>query len=111
VPLVIAGVAVAGVLWGFFSSGDDPVVAFAKHLADGLATMADGAISLLPAASDLHLSAQTGWLWGYSYMNRIVPIPEVLAFVAILAGVRVGIFTWRLAVNIWHLIPKPLAGT
>jgi hypothetical protein len=80
-------------------------------ITDGLAHVADFFVGLLPDAGSLGLSAQTGWLRQYTYFNHFLPLPEALAFIAALIGIRVAIFTYRLLDRIWHTIPKPLSGT
>jgi hypothetical protein len=44
-------------------------------------------------------------------MNGFLPLSEALAFGGVYVSTLLGIFGFRLAVTVWHLIPKPLMGT
>lgn len=85
-------------------------VGFVQQIIDGLLALASGVIALLPDA-DPNFSIPEGWLVGYAWVNSFLPLSECLAFAGLIAGALVLHMTWRMAVTVYHLIPKPLAGT
>lgn len=87
------------------------VMGWLGSVVQGLAIVADGVLQLLPDATDLGLSIPGGWLHGYAWLNGFVPLSELLAFCVILVGVQMAPVIWRLAIDAYHLIPKPWVGT
>lgn len=77
----------------------------------GIAALADQVVQLLPAATDLNLPDLSGWLTGYALMNTFLPLSEALTLTGTLVAIYSALMLWRLAVKIYHLIPKPLMGT
>ncbi len=68
-------------------------------------TIVQGLIDLLPPAGDLGLSAPSGIVQGYSWLDSFLPVHETLSFVGILGVVYVGVLAFRALVTLWHLIP------
>jgi hypothetical protein len=62
-------------------------------------------ISLLPDVPDLHLSAPSGILVGYGWLNSFLPVAETLTAVGVLVGVMVVIFGYRIIIKIYELFP------
>jgi hypothetical protein len=73
--------------------------------------MADAIVGQLPEAGDLGIDVPSGWIQGYGMLNTFLPISEALAFALIYVTAITAAFGARLAVLIWHLIPKPGVGT
>jgi hypothetical protein len=103
IGVAVAGLA-AGVLTGFIWG---PI----KEIADAVAKIADVVVGQLPDASNLGLAIPSGWVKGYSLLDSFLPLHEALGFVAIILGIVVAGVTWRVAVVVYHLIPKPGTGT
>jgi len=80
-------------------------------LIDGLARLAQQVVELLPEASTLALPDMSGWLLGYNWLNSFLPVGEALGYAGVMLAIYGGILVYRLAVVVYHLIPKPLAGT
>jgi len=101
---ILVGGLVAGVLTGMIWG---PI----NDLAQNMAKIADGVVEGLPVADDLGLDVASGWVKGYSMLNTFLPVSEALAFALIFVSVKLAILGYRLAIVVWHLIPKPGMGT
>jgi len=115
-PPVIIIIAIAAALVGGIAllTGNNPVdvvLGWLGTVIQGLAALADQVVALLPNAADLHITIPSGWIYGYNIINTFLPLSECLAFVAALVTVVIVGMTWSLAVTVYHLIPKPMAGT
>jgi hypothetical protein len=109
---------VGGIVSGILGLGGDiistavgAVMTFVGSVVNALAALADHAISILPDATDLGLSVPSGWIYGYTFLNTFLPVSEALAMVGIFTAIVVGGILFRLAVTVYHLIPKPFVGT
>jgi hypothetical protein len=106
VPLLVAALGIGvvglftGLIWG-------PVGEAVK----ALAAVADGVVGLLPDATDLGLSIPSGWLHGYTLLNTFLPLSEALGLISVILVVVTAGLAARIAVVVWHLIPKPGVGT
>lgn len=78
---------------------------------NAMAVMADQVVQLLPDATDLGLDGNTGWIAGYTLIDRFLPVHEMVAWLVVVAGFYVVVTTWRAGVTLYHLIPKPMMGT
>ena len=103
--------AVGGFLGGLVGTAANIVWAPIKAVVDGLAAVADGVVSMLPNATDLHLSIPSGWLIGYSWVDSFLPVHEAITAAGMFVTIVTGLFVFRVAVLIYHLIPKPGIGT
>lgn len=86
-------------------------MSFVGSAVNAVAGLADHVVALLPDATDLGLSIPSGWIYGYSILNTFLPLSEALTAVAIFTAIVVGGIAYRLAVTVYHLIPKPFMGT
>lgn len=89
-----------GVIWG-------PI----GVIVQGLIGLAHLVIGLLPDAGPLGLAVPTGFIYAFDVLNTFLPLAEALAFVGVLVTAAMAVMTFRLAVTIYHLIPKPGIGT
>lgn len=106
-PVVIGAVVasfVAGVLVGFIW---DPI----RAIAEVMAAMADVVVSQLPVAADLGLTPTSGWVKGYAMLNTFLPLTEALTLAGLMVALVVAGIALRVAVMVYHLIPKPGMGT
>lgn len=78
---------------------------------EAVAQLAMHVVDLLPDAADLGLTIPSGWLHGYALLNTFLPISEALTAITLFTTVVVGGIAFRLAVTVYHLIPKPWMGT
>jgi len=78
---------------------------------EAVAQLAMRVVALLPDATDLGFSIPSGWLHGYAMLNTFLPLAEALAIVLVFTGVAVAGTLFRIAVVVYHLIPKPMMGT
>jgi len=104
VPLVVLGIVGVGVLTGWIWG---PV----NEVAKAVAAVAGVVVSLLPDAADLGLSIPGGWITGYTWLNSFLPLSEALGVVTIFLGIMLALLAFRVAVIVYHLIPKPGIGT
>lgn len=109
---------VGGIVGGILDIGGDivatavgAVMSWLGTAVEAMAAVAENVIDLLPDAADLGLEIPGGWIYGYSIVNTFLPISEALAFVAVFTVLVIGAVAFRLAVIVYHLIPKPLMGT
>lgn len=80
-------------------------------IVDALATVANHIVDLLPDMPDLNIPDLSGLVVGYNQVNTWLPLSEAIAgSVLVLAAVNAA-FVFRVAVTVWHLIPKPFSGT
>lgn len=84
---------------------------FIKSVVGGLMDLVGSIISGLPNAGDLGLTVPSGWIQAYSWFDTFLPLHEALGLVAMFVGIYLAIFSVRVAVFVYHLIPKPLMGT
>lgn len=76
-----------------------------------MAVIAGSVLDLLPDVGDVMPDVPSGWIMGYATFNSFLPLAEGLAFATIMLTAYAGLGLWKLAVTIYHLIPKPLMGT
>jgi len=96
---------------GLFHGLADVAYGLVSGLVDALASLVAQVLSFLPDAADLGLSTSSGWIRAYGLLDTFLPLHEALGYATILAGVITAGILWRLAVTIYHLIPKPFVGT
>jgi len=116
-PIIILFAAVAAAITTF--APDSPVAGalnavfgFVKDVALGFTgAVVSTVIGLLPDAADLGITIPSGWINGYDWLDSFLPLHEALAFVAIFLALIAAVGAFRLAVLIYHLIPKPFSGT
>jgi len=89
----------------------NPIQWVIQTATDWVFSAVNALLDLLPNAADLGLEAPTGWIRGYNVLDTFLPLHEALAAIAVILGVYVVVFGWRLAVTVYHLIPKPGMGT
>ena len=82
-----------------------------QAIGDAVFAAVGGVINVLPNAADLDLHVPSGVIGAYNFLDAFLPMHEALAFGAIYIGALLAIAAFRLAVTIYHLIPKPLMGT
>lgn len=82
-----------------------------QALADAVFAAVGAMIGMLPDAADLGLVLPSGIVRGYTLLNSFLPLAEALTAVGVIMAAYGVLFTWRLAVTIYKLIPKPLMGT
>lgn len=87
------------------------VMSFVGSVVDGLAVLADAAVDLLPDTPDLGLDIPSGWIYGYTILNTWLPLTEALTMAGVFTAIVTAIIAFRLAVTVYHLIPKPFVGT
>lgn len=104
VAVILAGVIGTGILTGWIW---EPV----KLIAEAFAPVADAVLDLLPDAEDLNLEIPSGFILGFSFLNTFLPLTEALAAIAGFVLIIVAGIGWRIAVTVYHLIPKPGVGT
>jgi hypothetical protein len=111
VIVVLVGSLLVG---GYALTGGDPLGKFFEILGgmvEGLAQLAGHIVDTLPDAEDLNIEVAEGWIVGYNMLNGFLPLGEALLYAGILLSAILLHFGWRIAVIVWHLIPKPLSGT
>ncbi len=101
---ILAGGAILGLLTGIIWG---PVGEAIKVLA----SVADGVVAKLPDAGNLGLTVPAGLIYGYTIMDTFLPLHEALTLVVGIVALIVAGITLRVAVMVWHLIPKPGIGT
>jgi len=82
-----------------------------QGLADAVFKVIGSMIDALPDAADLGIDIPDGFVVGYSFLNTFLPLSEALTIAGTALAGYVALFGWRLAVMVYHLIPKPLMGT
>lgn len=70
-----------------------------------------GIAAALPSLPAITLTVPTGFVPAYNWLNAIFPVSEGLTFGGVLVTIYLAGAALRLASWIWHLIPKPFAGT
>lgn len=80
-------------------------------IVDALLAVVNAVMGLLPEAGDLGLDVPSGWIIGYTWIDRIVPLHEGLFWMGVLAAASVAPIVFHLAIAVYHLIPKPMMGT
>lgn len=98
--LADAGAVALGALMGILDAIVNALTGLISHIVD-----------LLPDAGDLGLTIPSGWIIGYTWIDRIVPLHEALVWMGVLAAASVAPIAFHLAIAAYHLIPKPLSGT
>lgn len=82
-----------------------------QALGDAVFAGIEAMIGALPDAGDLGIEVPTGIVQGYALLNTFLPLAEALVLAGLALAAYGTLFAWRLAVMIYHLIPKPLMGT
>jgi len=100
-----------GLLGDAASTAVGAVMSWLGTAVEAVAQLAMRVVQLLPDATDLGFTIPTGWLHGYSMLNTFLPLSEALAIVLVFTAVAVAGTAFRIAVTVYHLIPKPLMGT
>jgi hypothetical protein len=68
-------------------------------------------LSLLPDAGDLGIPDLSGLVVGFAWLNGFLALDAGVSVAGILIGATLATFAFRLALTIWHVIPKPFSGT
>jgi len=100
-----------GLLGGAANTAVGAVMGWLGTAVEAVAQLALSVVEKLPDATDLGFSIPSGWIYGYSLLNTFLPVSEALAIVLIFTAIAVGGTIFRLAVTVYHLIPKPMMGT
>lgn len=109
---------VGGVIGGLLGIGQDIIgtavgaaMSWLGFAVDAMAQAAAEVMNLLPDAGDLGLTVPSGWLLGYGWLDGFLPLHETVAFLGVLVTAAMAVVAWRVAVVVYHLIPKPWMGT
>lgn len=102
---------IAGLVGGVAETAVGAVMQWLGLAVEGMATIAAGVINLLPDAGDVVPDIPDGWIVGYAMLNTFLPVSEALAGAGLLLGIYAALGVFKLAVVVYHLIPKPLMGT
>jgi len=113
IPSIVGGLigGLLGMAGDAVGTAVQAVMSWLGSAVDAMAGVAAEVIELLPDATDLGLSIPDGWLVGYTWLNGFLPLSETLTWLGVLLTVAVAVTTWRVAVTLYHLIPKPWMGT
>jgi hypothetical protein len=88
------------------------VMDFIGTLAAGLAQLAqDTILNALPDAPDLGIPSLGGLVVGYAWLNTFLPIDTGITVAGLLLAAMLAKFAFRVALTVWHAIPKPFMGT
>lgn len=106
---IIGGI--AGLTGAIAETAVGAVMSWLGLAVQGMAVIAGGVIDVLPDVGEVLPTVPSGWLSAYAMMNTFLPLSEALALTGVLVGIYAALGAWKLAVTIYHLIPKPLMGT
>jgi hypothetical protein len=82
-----------------------------QAIADAVFAGIGGIVGTLPMADELDFEIPSGVILGYALVNGFFPLDLTIQLGAAYIGALVAIFAFRLAVLVYHLIPKPMMGT
>lgn len=104
-PIDVGGIvdipgAIVGALFGLFGAIVDALMGLVAHV-----------IGLLPDMPDLGIPSLSGWLVGYAFFDTYLPLHEALTGMGLVLSLVIASYTWRLGVEVYHLILKPGVGT
>ncbi len=83
----------------------DGITGLISNLAAGAIDVLSGIVALFPTADPLGLSASSGILRGYSWLNSWLPVSETLTAIGLIVLVATTVFAVRVAIKLWEWLP------